>query len=152
MILLDKQPGFTLIELMLTVAVLAILSAIAIPLYQGYIETSRLGAARMNAGTLLRVFLEDFQLDNGTYIATSGHAGTACTPATVGTYLKGDLEDCFGWKPEGDKNAFTYKLVATSDNWKIDVQHTASGTWLHCDDRMSTCCDGTSGSAPAACP
>ena len=37
------QAGFTLIEIMLAVAILAIISAIAIPAYQGYIAEARIG-------------------------------------------------------------------------------------------------------------
>lgn len=46
------QKGFTLIELMIVVAVIGVLSAIAIPQYQNYVKKGALGAALASASAL----------------------------------------------------------------------------------------------------
>lgn len=63
------QRGFTLIELMITVAVVAILSAIAYPAYQEYIVRSR----RVEAQSLLNdaaARQERWRAQNGSYTTT----------------------------------------------------------------------------------
>ena len=58
--------GFTLIEVMITVVILAILSAIAIPAYQGYISTSRRAEGHNNLAAL-QLAEEEFYLENNNY-------------------------------------------------------------------------------------
>jgi prepilin-type N-terminal cleavage/methylation domain-containing protein len=56
--------GFSLVELMIAVAVIAILAAIAIPMYQNYITTSKQSSAR----TIMEQFpilLETYRAENG---------------------------------------------------------------------------------------
>lgn len=60
--------GFTLIELMITVAILGVLSAIAIPAYNGYITTAKMSEAHNNLAAI-RLAQEEFFLENNRYFA-----------------------------------------------------------------------------------
>ena len=60
------QKGFTLIELMIVVAIIGILAAIAFPSYQDYVKQGKLSEA-MSALANGRVKMEQYYQDNHTY-------------------------------------------------------------------------------------
>ncbi|WP_334190340.1 type IV pilin protein [Noviherbaspirillum sp.] len=70
-----SKNGFTLIEMMITVAAIAILASIAIPAYRDYITRGRIPTAHTNLAAL-RANLEQYFTDNRTYVG-------ACAPNTV---------------------------------------------------------------------
>jgi prepilin-type N-terminal cleavage/methylation domain len=72
---MKRSPGFTLIELMITVAIVAILAAIAIPAYTDYVRRGRITEA-FSALSGMRVKMEQYFQDNRTY------AG-ACVAGTI---------------------------------------------------------------------
>jgi type IV pilus assembly protein PilE len=64
---MKRQSGFTLIELMITVAVIAVLSAIALPSYQQYAIRARLTDA-FSALSSAQASAEQFWSSNRTYV------------------------------------------------------------------------------------
>ena len=83
--------GFTLVELMIVVAIIAILAAIAIPSYSDYLTRSKLTEA-YNALSAYRVSQEQFFQDNRTYVGTG--TGTTSCGANAPTGLKYFGFDC----------------------------------------------------------
>ena len=99
------QTGFTLIELMIVVGIVAIISAIAMPFYTDYIETSREATLINNIATM-EAFQEDFRLRNGAY--------------QPGVYNAGSDADLLvlGWAPQADDGT-VYTIVLAGGSYRV---------------------------------
>jgi len=77
---MKRQSGFTLIEVMITIAVIGILAAIALPAYQDYVMKSRRADAH-TALIQLQIAQEQFRFSCPTYAGAIGtdDSSSACT-------------------------------------------------------------------------
>jgi type IV pilus assembly protein PilE len=82
------QSGFTLIEMMVTVAIVAILASIALPSYTDYIRRGQVTEA-FNHLADYRVKLEQYFQDNRNYGNTDGGACATNAAATWGNFAPG---------------------------------------------------------------
>jgi type IV pilus assembly protein PilE len=73
--------GFTLIEIMVVVAIVAILAAIALPNYTDYVRRGKISEATAQLSSM-RVKMEQYFQDNRSYI-NANPALSACQPGTV---------------------------------------------------------------------
>lgn len=82
-----NQQGFTLIELMIVVAIIAILAAIAIPLYLNYTAQAE-GSEALALSGGLKTDIAQFYSENGRYPTSNQSAGAAPAASISGKYVQ----------------------------------------------------------------
>ena len=81
------QQGFTLIELMIVVAIIGILAAIAIPAYQDYTVRAQVSEG-LNLGGGAKTAVTEYYQDRGAWPVNNDQAGLDGTPTNIkGKYV-----------------------------------------------------------------
>ncbi|EMT8436583.1 pilin, partial [Neisseria gonorrhoeae] len=81
------QKGFTLIELMIVIAIVGILAAVALPAYQDYTARAQVSEAILLAEGQKSAVTE-YYLNNGEWPKDNGSAGVASASTIKGKYVK----------------------------------------------------------------
>ena len=95
-----RSKGFTLIELMIVVAIIAILAAIAIPQYKKFQLKAKTAEAKTNLGAI-RTCEEAYAAEHDLYIGAAYKPDDAPTAAKR-AWVTSDQFDSLGFKPAGD--------------------------------------------------
>jgi type IV pilus assembly protein PilA len=80
------QKAFTLIELMIVVAIIGILAAIAIPMYLDYTIRSQITEGLSLSGSA-KIAVSEFYMDRGVFPANNAQAGLEASGNIIGKYV-----------------------------------------------------------------
>lgn len=91
----QRSAGFTLIELMIVVAIIAILAAIALPAYQDYVARAQVTEG-VGLATGAKVAIATYYGDNGRFPADNADAGMSAPGSITGKYVESVTVDNTG--------------------------------------------------------
>jgi type IV pilus assembly protein PilA len=147
----NAQKGFTLIELMIVVAIIAILAAIAIPQYQTYVIRSQVTRVMGETGDL-KVIVEDC-LNNG---ATAGQVTTTANATDASCILTATSSDLItGAVPTVNIAAAQSTILANFGNHANTTLAGGTLTWTRNSSGGWSCATGGGIAAkyvPTSCP
>ena len=99
------QQGFTLIELMIVIAIVAILVALAVPAYQDYTIRAKV-AECVNGAAVAKLSISEYRETVGVFPANEDEAGTALPSGTS--------QFCLGW--EYTVNEGEFEIIVNESN------------------------------------
>ena len=146
---MNEDSGFTLIELMIVVAIIGILVAVGMPQYQNYVARSQV-AEGLSLASGIKTAISEYHSTHGTfpdYATQAERHGALGIPISAtdfaGSYVSkikvvedGKFEITFG--------AESSELIATKSFWMIPNDEGGSISWRCACGRIATaaCLDG----------
>ncbi|MGF1815098.1 type IV pilin protein [Vibrio splendidus] len=120
-----NQKGFTLIELMIVVAVIGVLATIAVPQYQNYVKKSEAASGLATLRALV-TNIDNFHAENGTFPTDVGDVGGASDMNKLGTIA---LTAASGSTSSQAKFTFGANSTLASTETIILEKNGTSGLW-----------------------
>lgn len=135
----EKDQGFSLVELVIVIVIMAILIGVLAPAYLRYIEKSRKQTDETAAGEIqhaaeIVVLSGTYQLTDNQVLVTYSSAGVQVTASNAATVLETELEGLFGGDltkvvpVSNTYKAKTYTITIHEDPTGGDIP-TISGAW-----------------------
>ncbi|RKG37662.1 prepilin-type N-terminal cleavage/methylation domain-containing protein [Acinetobacter sp. WCHAc060007] len=115
-----NNQGFTLIELMIVIVILAIIASIAIPSYSNYVKKAHIKAAQSDLVALSLVLENTYQRTLSYPVQTTSN--TATTKTAFSSW--NPSETIFSYKVTSTAGAYT--ITATKDNCTLTMSNTSS--------------------------
>jgi len=121
-----KSSGFSLIELLVVVAILGIIAAIGTVAYSGYVSSAKKKSAQ---NIMLQISLGQVEYfsDNNFYWNSTGSSGATCTP-TLATSDETEKELLGGADSINEDMGYYMCVVKSSSDYKIIAEENIKGT------------------------
>jgi len=132
-----KHSGFTLIELMIVVAIVGIIASFAMPTYQGYVVQSQINRALGELSACKSAVEERLAQNGGLVNADIGYSPSSLTTGTPATDIavlnpdgSGHLQVTMGGNAHGDLAGLVLRLErSVNGTWDCVVDTSGASNW-----------------------
>ena len=119
---MKKIKGFTLVELVIVIAIVIILSVVSVPIYRGYTDKAKLSEGYALVGLILSAQKNYFS-EYGLFLlddnSSSGNAKLTCNEEVLGIDARGN-------------KYYTYFTINYDAPWTVGVNAGNGGYYRHC--------------------